>query len=82
MRERSLALKVLPFSVALFALGFALAVFGVVPIAIRFLLNFSSPDLKPMITLGSYLSFVSGWWWDSEVLSVTAGGCGPARACW
>lgn len=57
-KERSFVLSVLPFSFLLFLLGLGLALFGVVPIAVKFLLGFSSTSLRPMISLGSYLSFV------------------------
>lgn len=58
LRERSLVKNILPISCALFYLGMALALFGVVPLAARFLMEFSGPYLRPMISLQSYLSFV------------------------
>ena len=57
-RERSLVVRVLPLSCLLFFAGMALALFGVVPLAVHFLLDFSSPHLRPMISLNAYLSFV------------------------
>jgi sec-independent protein translocase protein TatC len=58
MRERTLVRSILPASCALFYFGMALALFGVVPLAARFLLEFGGPQLRPMISLQSYLSFV------------------------
>lgn len=58
MRERRLILGVMPASCLLFYLGVGLAMFGIVPIAARFLLGFSGPVLQPMISLRAYLSFV------------------------
>lgn len=57
-KERSLVSKVVPASLVLFFGGMALAVFGVLPLAVKFLLQFSSPYLKPMISLNAYLSFL------------------------
>lgn len=59
LRERSLVKAILPASCTLFYFGGLLAFFGVVPFAAHFLLAFSGPYLKPMISLDSYLSFVT-----------------------
>jgi sec-independent protein translocase protein TatC len=56
--ERRWIMGVLPASFLLFYAGVALAVFGITPIAARFLLAFGGPFLQPLITLDSYLSFV------------------------
>lgn len=58
VRERGIVLKLLPFALALFSLGSAMAIFIVTPKAIQFLMGFGSPTLRPMISLSSYLSFV------------------------
>ncbi len=57
-REKSLVLLAVPASIALFFIGMAIAVFGVAPVAVKFLLSFSSPELKPFISIESYLSFL------------------------
>lgn len=57
--ERRLVGSVLPASCTLFYFGGLLALFGVVPFAAHFLLAFSGPYLKPMISLDSYLTFVT-----------------------
>lgn len=58
LKERTLVMSVLPASFALFLLGAVLAIFVVVPAAVKFLMGYSSPYLRPMISLESYLSFV------------------------
>jgi sec-independent protein translocase protein TatC len=57
-KERSLLVTVVPAASLLFILGMALSLFGVSPIAVKFLLNFSSPHLIPMISLDAYISFL------------------------
>ncbi|HQP10053.1 MAG TPA: twin-arginine translocase subunit TatC [Candidatus Omnitrophota bacterium] len=47
-----------PFSFFLFIAGGLVAYFIAVPIAIRFLLNFSTETIVPMITVKNYISFV------------------------
>jgi sec-independent protein translocase protein TatC len=58
LRERTLIRAILPASCLLFYTGMALALFGVVPVAARFLIDFGGPYLRPMISFGAYLSFV------------------------
>ncbi|MCG3203560.1 MAG: Sec-independent protein translocase protein TatC [Elusimicrobia bacterium] len=58
MRERTLFLGILPSALGLFFLGAAVALFVVVPAAMKFLLGYSSPTLQPMISLGEYVAFV------------------------
>ncbi len=58
VKERTLVVGILPWGIALFFLGMAIAIFVVVPAAMRFLLSYSSPTLKPMISLSEYLSFL------------------------
>ena len=57
-KERSLALFTVPASSILFFIGMAVAVFGVAPVAVKFLLTFSSPTLRPLISIEAYLSFL------------------------
>lgn len=57
-KERSLLVTVVPAASLLFFIGMALSLFGVAPIAVKFLLNFSSPHLRPMISLDAYVSFL------------------------
>lgn len=47
-----------PFSLLLFVLGGLFAYFFMIPIAVRFLLGFSSELIVPMITIENYISFV------------------------
>lgn len=58
IKARSLILGILPVALALFFLGTAIAVFAVMPAAMRFLLSYSSPTLQPMVSIGEYLSFL------------------------
>lgn len=57
---RRLAVALAAASYLLFALGAALALFVVVPAAMRFLLAFGSPDIHPLMTLSGYLGFAAG----------------------
>ncbi|MBI5240870.1 MAG: twin-arginine translocase subunit TatC [Elusimicrobia bacterium] len=56
---RRLASALAAASYLLFALGAALALFVVVPAAMRFLLAFGSEDIRPLMTLSGYLGFVT-----------------------
>src|SRR5581483_2686564 len=58
LRERTVMRAIFPFAFALFFAGGALALFVVVPAAVHFLLAYSSPTLKPMISLTEYMSFI------------------------
>jgi sec-independent protein translocase protein TatC len=58
LRERMVVRTILPFAFVLFLTGAAIALFVVVPVAVRFLLAYSSPILRPLISLGEYLSFI------------------------
>lgn len=58
-RWRRFLLGILPLSYALFLLGAAVAVFVVVPGAMRFLLAYGSEDVRPLLNLNSYLEFVT-----------------------
>jgi sec-independent protein translocase protein TatC len=58
LRERSVIVGILPYALVLFFIGAAVAVFIVVPAAMKFLLNYGSPRLVPMISLREYLGFI------------------------
>jgi sec-independent protein translocase protein TatC len=58
LKERSLMVGVFPAALALFFAGTAIAVFVVVPAAMKFLLGYSSPTLQPMISLTEYIAFL------------------------
>ncbi len=51
----------LPLAVALFYVGAGFAVAVALPSALRFLLSFGSEQVRPMITFGHYVSFVTIW---------------------
>lgn len=57
-REKKAWVWVCPASLGLFALGGGLALFIVVPNAMRFLLAFGTEELTPMLSVGAYLKFV------------------------
>lgn len=59
-RWRRLLLSMIPASYGLFLLGSSICLFLVVPAAMKFLLSYGSEGVKPMITLSSYLDFVTG----------------------
>ena len=56
--ERRWVKSLVPAACILFYFGFAMAVFGVGPIATRFLLEFQTPSLKPLISINDYFSFL------------------------
>ncbi|MBI4668298.1 MAG: twin-arginine translocase subunit TatC [Elusimicrobia bacterium] len=58
-REKKSLAWILPSSYVLFTLGAALALFAVFPTAMRFLLAYGSDELKPFLSVGAYLRFVS-----------------------
>ena len=55
-RKRILAL--IPLAYVFFLFGAALSFFLAVPAAMKFLLSYGTPQIKPLIGLGHYLSFV------------------------
>lgn len=59
-RWRRIVLRLLPLSYLLFLAGAALGLWGVVPLAMRFLLSFGTDSVKPLLTLGAYAEFVTG----------------------
>jgi len=56
--ERKIVLLVVPASCLMFYIGMGLALLGVAPAAIKFLIQFGSATLKPMISIQAYLSFL------------------------
>lgn len=58
--EKRLTLSILPASYLLFLGGAATAWFAVIPAATRFLLGFSTPTLRPMLSIDAYVGF-AGW---------------------
>lgn len=59
-RWRRVAMLLAPLSYLLFIAGAALAVFLVVPAALRFLLSYGSEGVRPLLSLSAYLEFVTG----------------------
>jgi sec-independent protein translocase protein TatC len=57
---RGLLLRLAPLAYVLFLLGSSICVFIVVPAAMKFLLSYGGEGLRPMLTLSSYLDFVTG----------------------
>ena len=57
-QERRMVRPWIPLALFFFALGVGLAYF-VLPYAAAFLVGFSTPELQPLITAGSYFDFVS-----------------------
>lgn len=55
---RRALVRLLPLSYILFVLGASLAIFVVVPAAMKFLLSYGSADIQPLLTLAAYLQFV------------------------
>lgn len=56
--ERRTLYWTVPFSYLLFISGVAFAFFGVLPTGMKFLLNYGTENIQPMISLSSYISFV------------------------
>jgi sec-independent protein translocase protein TatC len=56
--ERRIARPWIPLALFFFALGVSIA-YVVLPFAASFLLSFTTPELQPLITAGSYFEFVS-----------------------
>ena len=56
--EKKFFYILLPVSLLLFYAGIVFCFFVVLPLGIRFLLDFGSPELEPMISLGYYISFL------------------------
>lgn len=56
--EKKWVLRLVPFSIILFACGMLFAYFTVIPVTLKFFLSFKTENLEPMITIGSFISFV------------------------
>jgi sec-independent protein translocase protein TatC len=56
--EKKVVIPVILGAVALFVAGVALAYFFVLPLCLKFLMNFQVESLQPMITASGYFSFV------------------------
>jgi len=55
--EKRAVVPITIISTALFTLGVTFAYFLVVPFALRFFLGFQTETLRPLISIGSYVSF-------------------------
>ena len=55
--EKSVVMPLVIVSTLLFMVGAAFCYYGVLPIALQFLIGFSEGLLSPIITVGSYISF-------------------------
>ncbi|MBP6342637.1 MAG: twin-arginine translocase subunit TatC [Candidatus Omnitrophica bacterium] len=60
-KERKYIVIFGPLSLVFFLAGGAFAYFVVVPIAVKFLMSFSSPYVVPMIGIQSYISFLGSF---------------------
>ncbi|MGM0420242.1 MAG: twin-arginine translocase subunit TatC [Bacillota bacterium] len=58
-REKKYLNILLPVSLILFAVGIAFCFFIVLPLGMKFLLNFGSIELEPMISISYYISFLT-----------------------
>jgi sec-independent protein translocase protein TatC len=58
-RLRRLAVRLAAASYVLFIMGAGLALLVVVPAAMRFLLAFGGEQIRPLMTLGGYLGFIT-----------------------
>lgn len=57
--ERKYVVLFIPLALLLFAAGMGFAYFGMLPILFTFFLGFASPTLRPAISIGNYVSFVT-----------------------
>ncbi len=57
-REKRMILFYLPFSFLLFLAGSAFAFFIVIPVSLKFLINFAGTDVMALLSISNYLSFV------------------------
>lgn len=57
-RQRIISFLLIPLSYALFLGGVVVAYEGILPMALRFLLGFRSEELRPMLSVSPYVSFV------------------------
>lgn len=56
--ERRILYLAIPCSYLLFISGVTFAFFGVLPTGMKFLLNYGTENIQPMISVSSYISFV------------------------
>lgn len=56
--EKRYVYWLIPFSYLLFVFGTVFAFFGVLPTGMKFLLNYGTENVQPMISISSYVSFV------------------------
>ncbi|TMJ06468.1 MAG: twin-arginine translocase subunit TatC [Bacillati bacterium ANGP1] len=59
--ERRYSLSLIPAALALFVSGAAFAFLVILPIGVRFLLSYQTPNLVPMISVQAYTSFVTAF---------------------
>ncbi|MEX0766322.1 MAG: twin-arginine translocase subunit TatC [bacterium] len=59
--ERRYTLSLLPVSLVLFVAGALFAFFAILPVGVRFLLSYQTPDLVPMISVAAYTSFATSF---------------------
>src|SRR2546422_668395 len=59
--ERRYSLSLIPAALALFVSGAAFAFLVILPIGVRFLLSYQTPNLVPMISIQAYTSFVTAF---------------------
>lgn len=57
--EKKFLIILIPSSLILFLLGFSFCLYVVLPIGIRFFMGFATEGLLPMISLNSYISFLT-----------------------
>lgn len=57
--EKQYLFWIVPLSYLLFVAGVALAFFGVLPVGVKYLLAYGTENIQPMISIDSYLSFVT-----------------------
>jgi len=58
IRERVFLGILVPTSAGLFLIGLAFSLFFVMPLAVKFFLDFGSAELQPLLSVGKYLDFV------------------------
>lgn len=56
-KEKKLSIPVIIFAYFLFIIGVIFAYYVLLPVGVKFLIGFAPPDIKPMISIGRYISF-------------------------
>lgn len=59
--ERRYSLSLIPAALALFVMGAAFAFLVILPLGVRFLLSYQTPNLVPMISVEAYTSFATAF---------------------